>query len=218
MFPSSTLKSEAGIFQIHPLRTLFRKALFSGVDEAPKKEKKISNSAGTVWTWSERENMTLHLPCQLLPSDWQRQVSLHPFLPPYSSVPSGESRKTCAATSKSAHTRTQETRTNTQTFCLTYKHTDAHTEPVAMHSDGSIEGFEVSSNVSLCRRYTASNKLFNPIISLSLFPLPQYNSLQPIRDFLRLAKGNDKKSEFISPPLFPEILLKLKFSFLTWRK
>lgn len=55
-----------------------------------------------------------------------------------------------------------------------------------MHSDGSIEGFEVSSNLSLCRRNTASNKQLNPIspsLSLSLYP-----SLSSLINFIAVNK------------------------------
>lgn len=93
--------------------------------------------------------MTLRLLCQLLPSNGQGQVSHQPSLP----VSLVESTNTQRSYTVSRHREL---------------HTPMHTQPVAMHSAGSIQvwGFQ-----SVCRRNTASTKLFNPIIPLSSPPV-----------------------------------------------
>lgn len=106
--------------------------------------------------------MTLHSPCRLLPSDRQRQVSL---LPPCCSLPLGH-------ISQQAHVRRGHT--NCLSHPQTHWCTNADTQPRG-HALGWIYrrvwGF-FPSKLPLCRRNTAPNKLFNPIISPSpaLFP------------------------------------------------
>lgn len=158
------------------------------------KWKKISNVAGAV---SEREHDTaLALSA---PPLWQTEAGV----PPPSLLLSA------FRSHKSASTRTQG---DTQTVCLTHKHTDARTQthsPVAMHSDGSIEGFEVFSPPN-CLCVGGTQLLTNCLIPSSLpLPLsfPIYSTAANQRFVLGLAIGNDKQSECVSSPLFPEIRL-----------